>query len=421
MAKGGYIGVSGVARKIKKGYVGVDNISRKIKKAYMGVGGVAKLIWSGTYNNDFFVLYQYDYQGTDEEGEYSGPTYATLLKFNMQMELIASAPSIRINNLYSVNSDGIPAIGTIDNQGNVYIGVTLPRASTYKFYVYKYSNDLSQQLGSYHTSFTSNPDNEGFRGMCYDSETNYIYISVSRSPYIAIIDCNTMSEINSFTSPRLISNIQTTSTLLTGDPDDSYNPMQYNKNTLSLEYTFSTVSGTTGTNFLYAFNDNQILGLTIESGRPSNYNIRILDKTEGNIATFTMPEDADYIGRDYLCSVNLNQGVIYFINYSVLYILDFNLQLIKKISLSRTISIPGVGTLSSLQNFSFSDMDGNYIYNFYNHTNRTSELDMYNIEGELVSTTIIPSMPDESTLITDPNLYWDKYSSEAASIMGPQL
>lgn len=48
MAKGGYVGVSGVARKIKKGYVGVDNISRKIKKAYMGVGGVARLIWSGT-------------------------------------------------------------------------------------------------------------------------------------------------------------------------------------------------------------------------------------------------------------------------------------------------------------------------------------------------------------------------------------
>lgn len=47
MAKGGYVGVSGVARKIKKGYIGVDNISRKIKKAYMGVGGVARPCWGG--------------------------------------------------------------------------------------------------------------------------------------------------------------------------------------------------------------------------------------------------------------------------------------------------------------------------------------------------------------------------------------
>lgn len=47
MAKGAYIGVNGVARKIKKGYVGVDGVARKIKKAYIGIGGVARLCWSG--------------------------------------------------------------------------------------------------------------------------------------------------------------------------------------------------------------------------------------------------------------------------------------------------------------------------------------------------------------------------------------
>ena len=46
MAKGAYIGVGGVARKIKKGYLGVDGVARKIKKAYIGVGGVARLCWS---------------------------------------------------------------------------------------------------------------------------------------------------------------------------------------------------------------------------------------------------------------------------------------------------------------------------------------------------------------------------------------
>ena len=47
MAKGAYVGVDGVARKIKKGYVGVDSKARKIKKAYVGIGGVARPCWGG--------------------------------------------------------------------------------------------------------------------------------------------------------------------------------------------------------------------------------------------------------------------------------------------------------------------------------------------------------------------------------------
>jgi hypothetical protein len=47
MTKKAYIGVNGIARKIKKGYVGIGNLSRKIKKAYIGVGGIARPFWSG--------------------------------------------------------------------------------------------------------------------------------------------------------------------------------------------------------------------------------------------------------------------------------------------------------------------------------------------------------------------------------------
>lgn len=43
----GYIGVNGVARKIKKVYVGVDGVAREVKSGYTGVGGVAKKWWSG--------------------------------------------------------------------------------------------------------------------------------------------------------------------------------------------------------------------------------------------------------------------------------------------------------------------------------------------------------------------------------------
>lgn len=46
MAKKAYIGVDGVARKVKNGYVGVDGTARKVKKAYIGIGGVARPCWS---------------------------------------------------------------------------------------------------------------------------------------------------------------------------------------------------------------------------------------------------------------------------------------------------------------------------------------------------------------------------------------
>ena len=47
MAKKMYLGVDGIARKIKKGYIGVDGIARKVKKGYIGVGGMARLFWTG--------------------------------------------------------------------------------------------------------------------------------------------------------------------------------------------------------------------------------------------------------------------------------------------------------------------------------------------------------------------------------------
>ena len=47
MAKKMYLGIDGIARKIKKGYLGIDGIARKIKKGYLGVGGVARPFWTG--------------------------------------------------------------------------------------------------------------------------------------------------------------------------------------------------------------------------------------------------------------------------------------------------------------------------------------------------------------------------------------
>ena len=46
MAKGAYVGVDGVAHKVKKIYTGVDNVAKQVKKGYVGVGGVARPFFS---------------------------------------------------------------------------------------------------------------------------------------------------------------------------------------------------------------------------------------------------------------------------------------------------------------------------------------------------------------------------------------
>ena len=40
-----YVGVSSVARRVKKIYVGVNNVARQVKKIYVGVNGVARLVY----------------------------------------------------------------------------------------------------------------------------------------------------------------------------------------------------------------------------------------------------------------------------------------------------------------------------------------------------------------------------------------
>lgn len=54
MAKGIYVGVAGVARKVGKQYLGIAGVARKAKSGFAGVAGVARQFFSGatlvTYN-----------------------------------------------------------------------------------------------------------------------------------------------------------------------------------------------------------------------------------------------------------------------------------------------------------------------------------------------------------------------------------
>ena len=87
MAKGAYIGVNGVARKIKKGYIGVDGIARKIKKAYIGdENGIARLFYqdgidiSAATATPADVLKGYTFYGAGSEELQTGTSTAMRVK-----------------------------------------------------------------------------------------------------------------------------------------------------------------------------------------------------------------------------------------------------------------------------------------------------------------------------------------------------
>ena len=54
MAKGAYVGVDGVAHKVKKIYTGVDNVAKQVKKGYVGVGGVARPFFSAEARLEYY-------------------------------------------------------------------------------------------------------------------------------------------------------------------------------------------------------------------------------------------------------------------------------------------------------------------------------------------------------------------------------
>lgn len=54
MTKACYVGVDGVAKKVKKIYTGVDDVARKVKKGYIGVGGIARPFFSGEKKLEYY-------------------------------------------------------------------------------------------------------------------------------------------------------------------------------------------------------------------------------------------------------------------------------------------------------------------------------------------------------------------------------
>lgn len=170
MAKGAYIGVNGLARKIKKGYVGVDGVARKIKKAYIGIGGVARPCWGsgepvyyGTaptgmtlYSNDYWSLGidigNYALFCTEGGGDYSNATSYAVAYNSSLVKTTASGLSPRRSGV-NVAKTGNYAVfaGSYSSSGSKYVNAynTSLTRSTPTDLAYKKGDSAAASIGNY--------------------------------------------------------------------------------------------------------------------------------------------------------------------------------------------------------------------------------------------------------------------------------
>ena len=137
MTKSMYMGVSGVARKVKKFYVGVSGTARTVKKAYVGVNGVARLF----YTSDFWLpgglaasacLAAYQFKGAASEAAArknlaeTGPTYDLVKSGSPTWE---SASGYYLGSLDYLGNSALNALKTVKTIVIRYSGLSTATAA----------------------------------------------------------------------------------------------------------------------------------------------------------------------------------------------------------------------------------------------------------------------------------------------------
>lgn len=116
MAKSAYIGVDGIARKIKKMYLGIDNKARKVKKGYIGVGGVARPFFSSESVTYLGPVAELDNSAEGAvaavTGDYSifasvGDGATTIVEVVSKLFVHSTAPALK----YARSSLGVGSVG----------------------------------------------------------------------------------------------------------------------------------------------------------------------------------------------------------------------------------------------------------------------------------------------------------------------
>jgi hypothetical protein len=124
MAKGIYLGIGGVARKVKQPYVGINGVARKVTKGYIGVGGVARLFYSGSTpintlsvgdvvqvaESGNYIDYIIVQIGTPASSKYSNADGYWLLR-----------KQVELNGAFSMDSDGDSPANYTSSKASGYI------------------------------------------------------------------------------------------------------------------------------------------------------------------------------------------------------------------------------------------------------------------------------------------------------------
>lgn len=192
MAKGMYLGVGGVARKVKKTYIGINGVARKIKKIYIGVGNVARLSWSsspvylfcGGSSGALTVTSEDNYNSISEL--LSTTSGGSINRIRCLSNVNGDVCIVRSGYLYKYNKDSntitniaAPAVGyrydvhEIIYGNGYYVGIAYLGINDSKTYTLFYGTSL----GGWNWFNYSNLGSNSFSGLMYYNKYFYHYYS----------------------------------------------------------------------------------------------------------------------------------------------------------------------------------------------------------------------------------------------------
>lgn len=183
MAKGAYVGVSGVARKVKQPYIGVDNVARLVLKAYVGVDGVARLwfeiagnkvvqVAAGNQHSLFLTssmqVYGCGYNGDGQLGRSGSNGSETVVNLGLIPGLsnIVQVAAGSTHSLFLTSSNQVYSCGS-NAHGQLGRAVTTGNATTTNLGVISGISGISQAAAGGNTSYFLM-----LSGQVYDCGTN---------------------------------------------------------------------------------------------------------------------------------------------------------------------------------------------------------------------------------------------------------
>lgn len=172
MAKCAYVGVNGVARKIKKVYVGVDGVARVVKKAYIGVADLARR-WLSQYLVKFSTKTSThsSFGAITPSAGVDGDTWRFTIKYSLSSYVTSSSRPQAAVNIYG--EDDVTLVGkTIGVSGVIYA------PDSYSSAVVAFVNSSGAVISS--KSYTGSASGTNFNdALTVPSETETILIYIA--------------------------------------------------------------------------------------------------------------------------------------------------------------------------------------------------------------------------------------------------